>query len=63
MQAYFAAGPPKRATAVRVSVVVADNRESWEVVFKTERQRTPTVEILFRNMTSSAIVSETRNSL
>src|SRR4029077_3213594 len=36
---------------------------SWEVVFKTERQKTPPVEILFRNMTSSAIFSETRNSL
>ena len=31
--------------------------------FQTERQKTPPVKILFRNMTSSAIVSETRNSL
>ena len=27
-----------RATAVRVSVLVADKPGSWEVVFKTERQ-------------------------
>ena len=63
MQAYSPPVHRNRATAVRVSVLVADKPGSWEVVFKTERQKTPPVEILFRNMTSSAIVSETRNSL
>ena len=29
--------------AVRVSVLVADKPGSWEVVFKTERQKTPPV--------------------
>jgi hypothetical protein len=52
-----------RATAVRVSVLVADKPGSWEVVFKTERQKTPPVEILFLNMLSAAIVGETRKSL
>jgi len=50
------------ATAVRVSVMVADNRDRGRL-FKTGRHKTPPVEILFRNVTSSAIVSETRNPL
>jgi hypothetical protein len=45
------------------SVSWSQTTEIVEVLFKTERQKTPPVEILFRNMTSSAIVSETRNSL
>ena len=61
------AGPPpvhrNGATAVRGQCHGRRQPRSWEVVFKTERQKTPPVEILFRNMTSSAIVSETRNSL
>jgi hypothetical protein len=61
MQAYSPPVHRNGGTAVRVNVMVADNR-SREVVLKTERQKPP-VEILFRNMTSSAIVNVTRNSL
>jgi hypothetical protein len=52
-----------RATVVRVSVLVADKPGSWEVVFKTERQKTPPVEILFLNMLSATILGEIRKSL
>ena len=63
MQAYSPPVHRNGATAVRVQCHGRRQPRSWEVVFKTERQKTPPVEILFRNMTSSAIVSETRNSL
>ena len=59
----LAAGPPKRGNSSPRQCHGRRQPRSWEVVFKTERQKTPPVEILFRNMTSSAIVSETRNSL
>ena len=63
MPGLLAAGPPKRGNSSPRQCHGRRQPRSWEVVFKTERQKTPPDEILFRNMTSSAIVSETRNSL
>jgi hypothetical protein len=59
----LAAGPPKRGNSSPRQCHGRRQPRSWEVVFKTERQKTPPVEILFRNMLSAAIVGQTRNSL
>jgi hypothetical protein len=62
MQAYSSPVHRNGATAVRVSVIVADNRDRGSS-FSKRNARKRAIEFLFRNMPSSAIVSGTRNSL
>jgi len=59
----LAAGPPKRGNSSPRQCHGLRQPRSWEVVFKTDRKKTPPIEILFLNMLSAAIVGETRKSL
>jgi hypothetical protein len=52
----LAAGPPIRGNSSPRQCHGRRQPRSWEVVFKTERQKRPPVETLFRNMTSCAIL-------